>query len=59
MPKRDRDAYEDGKQTQEQGGDWRDNPHRPGTRDWFAFEDGRRDAGAKDVGPGEGTPAWG
>jgi hypothetical protein len=50
--------YESGKQTQEDGGSWRDNPHRPGTTDYYAFEDGRRDAGAKDVGPADGTPSW-
>jgi hypothetical protein len=58
MPNDD-ETYEAGKQAQESGGSWRDNPHRPGTRDWFAFEDGRRDAEAKDVGPAEDTPAWG
>lgn len=58
MPKHD-DAYEAGREAQEQGGSWRDNPHRPGSTDWFAYEDGRRDAGATDVGPKPGTPAWG
>lgn len=59
MPKRDDGAEQAGRAAQESGGDWRDNPHRLGTREWFAFEDGRRDAGAKDVGAAPGTPAWG
>lgn len=29
-----------GRAAKERGGDWRDNPHTPGTREWFAFEDG-------------------
>jgi hypothetical protein len=41
------------------GGTWRDNPHRPGTRAYYEMEDARRDAGATDVGPAAGTPAWG
>jgi len=41
------------------GGHWTDNPHRHGSREWFEFEDGRRDAGANDVGLAPGTPAWG
>lgn len=45
------DPYEEGKKVQEEGGSWRDNPHTPGTASYYAYEDGRRDAGAKDVGP--------
>jgi hypothetical protein len=59
MRDRDRKAEDEGRKAQEQGGSWRDNPHRPGTRDYYAYEDGRRDAGAKDVGPAPGTPSWG
>lgn len=59
MSKRERDAEEAGKKSQEQGGDWRDNNHRRGSREWFAFEEGRQQAGATDVGPAPGTPAWG
>lgn len=59
MSDKDRDATAAGRRVQESGGSWRDDPHRPGTREWFAFEDGRREAGAKDVGPAPGTPAWG
>lgn len=58
MP-RETDAEDAGRRCHEAGGDWRDNPHRPGSADWFAFEDGRRDAGAADVGPAAGCPAWG
>ena len=57
MP-RDKAAEDAGRRSHEAGGDWRDNPHAPGTRDWFAFEDGRRDAGATVVGPAPGTPGW-
>lgn len=53
------EAREKGRESAERGGDWRDNPHSHGSREWFAFEDGRREGGAKDVGPAEGTPAWG
>ncbi len=59
MPKRDDDAEAAGRAAQEAGGDWRDNPYFKGSRDWFAFEEGRQDAGAKDVGPKPGNPAWG
>ena len=61
MPKltRDDEAEEAGRKSQEAGGDWRDNPYRYGSRDWHGFEDGRREAGAKDVGSAPGTPAWG
>ena len=55
---REKRAEEAGRKCQEQGGDWRDNDYRRGSREWFAYEDGRRDAGAKDVGPASGTPAW-
>lgn len=59
MTDRERKAEEAGKKCQEQGGDWRDNPHRHGSREYFAYEEGRREAVAKDVGPAPGTPAWG
>jgi hypothetical protein len=60
MPRnRDDDAEEAGRRCHEGGGDMRDNPYTKGSRDWFAFEDGRRDAGAKDVGWSPGNPAWG
>jgi hypothetical protein len=40
---------------------WTENPHRLGSREWFAFEDGRREA-AKERGEAEesreGLPAW-
>lgn len=50
--------YAKGKESAEKNGSWRDNPHRPGTREYYEFEDGRRDGGAKDVGPAPGTPSW-
>lgn len=59
MNPRDERTKDQGRKVQEAGGSWRDNPHQPGTRDWFAFEEGRQEAGAKDVGPAPGTPAWG
>jgi hypothetical protein len=58
IPPRD-DPEAAGRRAHEGGADWRDNPYRHGSADWFAFEDGRRDAGAKDVGTAPGTPAWG
>jgi hypothetical protein len=40
---------------------WTENPHRLGSREWFAFEDGRREA-AKERGEAEesreGLPTW-
>lgn len=54
----DRAEFERGKQSAENGGARDDNPHRYGSREWFAFEDGRRAGGAEDVGPAPGTPAW-
>lgn len=33
-------AHRRGQFAAERGGDWRDNPHTPGTREWFEFEDG-------------------
>lgn len=53
---RDDKEVEAGKKAQEEG---RPNPHHKGTRAWFAFEDGRAEAGAKDVGTAPGNPAWG
>jgi hypothetical protein len=50
--------YEKGLESSQQGGTWRDNPHRPGTLEYYEFEDGRRDGGAKDVGRAPGTPNW-
>ena len=29
-----------GQAAAENGGSWRDNPHTPGTREWFEFNDG-------------------
>ena len=52
-------AEQEGRESAERGEDWTANPYHPGTREWFAFEDGRREGGAKDVGPTPGTPAWG
>lgn len=40
---------------------WTENPHRVGSREWFAFEDGRRDAARERGEPEdsrEGLPAW-
>lgn len=59
MDDREKQAEEAGRQCQQSGGSWRDNPYRVGSREWHAFEDARREAGAKDVGPAPGTPAWG
>lgn len=56
---RDEQIEAEGRQVQEDGGSWRDNPYRYGSREWHAFEDGRREAGAKDVGSAPGTPSWG
>ncbi len=33
-------AHRRGTAAKENGGDWRDNPHLPGTREWFEFNDG-------------------
>lgn len=33
-------AHRRGSEARSRGGDWRDNPHTPGTREWFEFEDG-------------------
>ncbi|MDE2102671.1 MAG: hypothetical protein KGL39_35835 [Patescibacteria group bacterium] len=56
------DPYEEGRrkgqESAERGGDWRDNPHALGTRQWFEFEEGRREGGAQDVGPAAGLPPW-
>lgn len=38
-------AYDDGRAAAENDGDWRDNPHLPGTTDWFAFNDGLEEGG--------------
>lgn len=50
--------HDQGQQSAENGGTWRDNPHQPGSREWYEFEDGRRDGGATDVGPTAGCPSW-
>lgn len=34
-------AREAGQDAAERGGDWRDNPYTPGSREWFEFEDDR------------------
>lgn len=33
-------AHRRGAEAAGSGGDWRDNPHTPGTREWFEFDDG-------------------
>lgn len=54
----EQEPYEEGKKSAECGGTWWSNPYPLCTTKWFAFEDGRRDGEAKDVGPEEGTPTW-
>jgi hypothetical protein len=42
--RKDEDPYQHarrrGENAKSRGGDWRDNPHTPGTREWFEFNDG-------------------
>lgn len=54
----EKDAYEKGRASAEDGGNHNDNTYRYGSREWFACEEGRADGGAKDVGPAPGCPAW-
>lgn len=46
-----------GRESAERGEDWTANPHQRGSREWFAFEDGRREGGAHDTGSTPGSPA--
>ena len=59
MNEREKRAHEAGRQCQENGGTWADNPYRRGSREWQSYEDGRKEADARDTGPAPGTPAWG
>ncbi len=36
-------AHRMGRTAASNGGDWRDNPHLPGTREWFEFDDGLKE----------------
>jgi hypothetical protein len=37
-------AARKGRESGESGGDWRDNPHTPGTREHYEFADAQADA---------------
>lgn len=53
--------YDAGRQSGENDGTWRDNPHRLGSREYFAFADGLSD-GRRETGrtpeTNEGSPTW-
>lgn len=36
-------AAREGRESGQKGGDWRDNPYTPGTRQYYEFEDGQKE----------------